>query len=59
MTDYNTPNYIISYELFCPIKRCNIRHAFVCAENMIDKRVSKMRQLAGFVVKGRIKVGDL
>lgn len=52
-------NYIISYELFCPIKRCNIRHAFVCAENMIDKRIGKMRQLAGFVVKGKIQIGDI
>lgn len=52
-------NYIISYELFCPIKRCNIRHAFVCAADMIDKRIGKMSQLTGFVVKGKIRVGDI
>lgn len=50
-------NYIISYELYCQRKRCNVWYAFVCAEKDIDKRVSKLVNLVGFVITGKIKVG--
>lgn len=38
---------LISYELHCSSKRCNIRHAFYCNPSDVDGRINKLKDKYG------------
>lgn len=42
-----TTNTLISYEVYCKQKRCNVRYAFYCECKDADKRINKLRGLDG------------
>lgn len=38
---------LVSYELYCKSKRCNIRHAFYCNPSDADGRSNKLKDKYG------------
>lgn len=53
---------LVSYELYCKSKRCNIRHAFYCNPSDADGRINKLKDKHGdgfkLMVKQNREVGN-